>query len=222
MMRSIRSSVFAAVALALAVASATAAPVAYKIDQAHSEVGFKIRHFFAKVPGRFNDFAGTLMLDDKNLAASSVDVTIQTTSIYTNNERRDNHLRSDDFFSAEKFPAITFKSTKVTPGEDKKFKIDGDLTMRGVTKPVTLDAELIGMGAIGMGGNAVGTRAGFEATTTVNRKDWGILWNKTLDNGGTMLDDMVAIDLNIEAVKDEPKKDDTKPAAAAVKGSTKK
>jgi polyisoprenoid-binding protein YceI len=222
MIRSIRSSVLAVIAVALAVASASAAPVAYKIDPSHSEVGFKIRHFFSKVPGRFNDVAGTVSLDDKNLAASSVDVTIQTASINTNNERRDNHLRSDDFFSAEKFPTITFKSTKVIPGEDKKFKVEGDLTMRGVTKPVTLDAELVGVGAIGMGGNVVGTRAGFDASTTVNRKDWGILWNKTLDNGGTMLDDMVTIDLNVEAVKDESKKDDAKPTAAATKGSAKK
>jgi polyisoprenoid-binding protein YceI len=219
MMRSIRSSVFAAMALGLAVASASAAPVAYNIDPTHSEVGFKIRHFFSKVPGRFNDFSGTVMLDDKDLAASSVDVTIQTASIYTNNERRDNHLRSEDFFSAEKFPAITFKSTKVTPGDGGKFKVDGDLTMRGVTKPVTLDAELVGQGAVGRGGSSI---AGFEATTTVNRKDFGILWNKTLDNGSTLLDDMVTINLGIEADKDEPKKDEPKPAAPATKGSVKK
>jgi len=189
-----------AVAVTIA-ASAHADPASYKVDKAHSEVGFRIRHFFAKTPGRFNDVSGTVLLDEKNLAASSVDVTIQTASISTDNERRDNHLRSDDFFAAEKYPQITFKSTKIVPGEGKQFKILGDLTMRGVTKPVTLDAEMLGSGAVGM----AGTRAGFSATTTINRKDWGITWNKTLDNGGTMLDDNVSIELGIEAVKDEPK-----------------
>src|SRR5262245_41195068 len=111
--------VFAAMTLAAAV---HAAPASFKIDTAHSEAGFGIRHFFSKTPGRFNDFAGTVQFDDKNLAASSVEVTIQTASINTNQEKRDNHLRGDDFFSAEKFPQITFKSTKVTPGEGNKFK----------------------------------------------------------------------------------------------------
>src|SRR5437667_1156734 len=134
MKRSIRASVFAVLALISAVATASAATTPYKIDPAHSEVGFRIRHFFSKVPGRFNDFAGAIQLDDKNLTASSVDVTIQTASIYTSNDRRDKHLRSEDFFFADKFPTITFKSTKITPveGEEHKFKIDGDLTMRGV------------------------------------------------------------------------------------------
>jgi len=213
MNRSIRASMLAALALALTVAAASAGAVPYKIDPAHSEVGFRIRHFFSKVPGHFNDFQGTIQLDEKNLAASSVDVTIQATSINTNNERRDTHLRSEDFFFVEKYPTLTFKSTKVTPveGDAHKFKIDGDLTMRGVTKPVTLDAELTGIGAVGK----MGSRAGFEATTRVNRKDFGINWNRVLDNGGTMLDDMVAIELGVEAVKDEPQKAETKPAAPA-------
>ncbi len=206
MIRPIRTSVLAISAIALAAAAATAAPVAYKIDRAHSDVGFKVRHFFSKTPGRFSDFSGVIMLDEKNPAASSVDVTIQTTSIQTNNERRDNHLRSDDFFNAEKFPVITFKSTKITPVEGTKYKVDGNLTIRDVTKPVTLDAELVGMGALGM----MGSRAGFQATTSVNRKDYGVLWNKTLDNGGTMLDDIVYINLDVEAVKDEPKKEEPK------------
>ncbi len=203
MIRTIRASVLTISAIALAAAAATAAPVAYKIDKSHSDVGFKVRHFFSKTPGRFSDFSGMINLDEKNPSASSVDVTIQTASIQTNNERRDNHLRSDDFFNAEKFPTITFKSTKITPVEGNKFKVDGDLTIRDVTKPVTLDAELVGMGAVGQSG----TRAGFQATTSVNRKDYGVLWNKTLDNGGTMLDDIVYINLDVEAVKDEPKKD---------------
>ena len=211
MIRPIRTLVLAISALALAAAAATAAPVAYKIDRGHSEVGFKVRHFFSKTPGRFSDFSGVIMLDEKNPAASSVDVTIQTTSIQTNNERRDNHLRSDDFFNAEKFPVITFKSTKITTVEGNKYKVDGNLTIRDVTKPVTLDAELVGMGALG----AMGSRAGFQATTSINRKDYGVLWNKTLDNGGTMLDDIVYINLDVEAIKDEPKKEEPKAAEKA-------
>ena len=216
MIRSIRASVLALCALAVAGATATAGPVAYKIDKSHSDVSFKVRHFFSKTPGRFNDFSGTIMLDEKNPPASSVDVAIQTASIFTNNERRDNHLKSDDFFNAEKFPLITFKSTKITPVEGNKFKVDGNLTIRDVTKPVTLDAELVGIGSVG---NA-GTRAGFQATTQVNRKDFGVLWNKTLDNGGTMLDDIVYINLDVEAIKDEPKKDE--PKAEMKKDETKK
>jgi polyisoprenoid-binding protein YceI len=190
----------AAMALAAAVSVVGAEPAPYKIDVTHSEVGFRVRHFFSKTPGRFNDYAGTVMFDDKNLANSSVDVTIQTASIYTNNEKRDGHLKSDDFFAAEKFPTLTFKSTKIEPGEGNKFKLHGDLTMRGVTKPVVLDAELVGMGNVGQ----AGTRAGFAASTTVNRKDYGILWNRTLDQGGTMLDDMVSIEIQVEAIKQEP------------------
>jgi polyisoprenoid-binding protein YceI len=209
MIRTIRASVLTLSALALAAATATATPVAYQIDKVHSDVGFKVRHLFSKTPGRFSDFSGTIMLDEKNMSASSVDVTIQTASIQTNNERRDKHLRSDDFFNAEKFPAITFKSMKITPVEGNKFKVDGNLTIRDVTKPVTLDAELVGMGAVGM----MGSRAGFQASTSINRKDYGVLWNKTLDNGGTMLDDIVYISLDVEAVKDEPKLDAPKPDA---------
>jgi len=207
MIRTIRASALTLAALALAVAAASAEPVPYKIDKSHSDVGFKVRHFFSKTPGRFSDFAGTIMLDEKNPAASSVDVTIQTASIQTNNERRDNHLRGDDFFNAEKFPTITFKSTKITPVEGNKFKVDGDLTIRDVTKPVTLDAELVGMGSLG---EQAGSRAGFQATTSVNRKDYGVLWNKTLDNGSTMLDDIVYINLDVEAIKVDPKKEAAK------------
>ena len=216
MIRTLRASVLAVSRSRIRGRGGDGAPVAYKIDRGHSEVGFKVRHFFSKTPGRFQDFGGTIMLDEQTPANSSVDVAIQTASITTNNERRDNHLKSDDFFNAEKFPVISFKSTKITPVEGNKFKVDGNLTIRDVTKPVTLDAELVGMGSVG---NA-GTRAGFQATTQVNRKDFGVLWNKTLDNGGTMLDDIVYINLDVEAIKDEPKKD--QPKAAEMKDGAKK
>ena len=183
--------------LAATTGAALAEPVTYTIDPAHSTVGFNVRHFFSRVPGRFNEFEGTITFDDKDAAKSAVDVTIKTASISTNNERRDNHLRSPDFFAADSFPTITFKSTKVTPAGENKFKVDGNLTIRGITKPVTLDATFLGAGNVGMGG----LRAGWEATTTVNRKDFHVSWNKVLDQGGTMLGDDVAIQLGVEGMK---------------------
>jgi len=197
-----RFAVLTLFALALGASLASAAPRTMSFDRAHSEVGFSIRHFFSKVSGRFERYDGTIVFDEQNLAASTVNVAIQDSSINTQNERRDNHLRSADFFEVEKYPDITFKSTKVVPGKDKShFKVNGDLTMHGVTKPVVLDVEYLGMAAIGMGGNNMGTRAGFAATTTISRKDYGIIWNKTLDNGSVMLGDDVTITLNVEAVE---------------------
>ena len=130
------------------------------------------------MPGNFGKFQGAIVYDPKKPEVSSVKEI--DGSINTNNDRRDNHLRSPDFFAADSFPEITFKSTKVTPGSDKtKFKVDGNLTMHGVTKPVTLLVTFLGAGP-SMNGEQ---RSGFEAITTVNRKDFGILWNKTLDQG---------------------------------------
>ena len=179
--------------------AASAAPLTFDIDKVHSQVGFSIRHFFSKVPGQFKDFSGTIVMDPKAPAASSVDVTIQAASIFTDNERRDGHLRSPDFFAADSFPTLTFKSTKVAPAGKDKYKVTGDLTMRGVTKSVVLDVEFLGMGQVAIGGQAMGTKAGFDATTSVNRHDFGINWNKTLDPGGVMLGEDVAISLHIEA-----------------------
>ena len=186
-------------ALALAASMASAAPMTFDIDKGHTEVGFSIRHFFSKVPGTFKEFNGIIVYDDKDVAASSVNVTIQTASIFTNNEKRDAHLRGAEFFAADSLPTITFKSTGVAPADKDRFKVTGDLTMHGVTKPVVLDAQFLGMGQVGVGGQAWGTKAGFEATTTVNRKDFGISWNKTLDQGGLMLGDDVEIVLRVEA-----------------------
>jgi polyisoprenoid-binding protein YceI len=171
----------------------------YKIDPGHSLIGFNVRHFFSRTNGRFKEFQGTLQFDDKDVTASSVEVTIQTNSIDTANERRDGDLKSANFFQADSFPTITFKSTKVVPGPDKSFLIYGDLNMHGVTKPVTLEATFLGSGSVGMGGGPPRTIAGFEAKTTVDRKDYGIVWNRTLDQGGTMLGDDVAITLQVEA-----------------------
>ena len=198
---------FAVAAIASAHAAA-ADPTTFQIDRAHSDVGFDVRHFFNKVHGKFTDYEGTIVYDPKNLTASTVTVTIRDSSINTNNERRDNHLRTQDFFWQEKYPTITFKSSKVLPGkDDKHFQVVGDLTIRGVTKTVTLDTEFLGMASTASGGFDFGTQAGFIATVTIpDRKEYGLVWNKTLDQGGTMLGDDVAITLNIAAVAPAAKK----------------
>jgi len=184
-------------ALTLAVATAaSAAPATWTIDQNHSQVGFSVRHFFSKVPGTFSKFSGSVVYDPQKPENSSVKADIDPSSIDTKNEKRDNHLRSEDFFDVAKFPTLTFVSTKVTSAGRDKLKVDGNLTMHGVTKPVTLDVTFLGAGPSREGEQ----RSGFEAKTTINRKDFGILWNKTLDQGGTMLGDDVDIQLNVEGV----------------------
>lgn len=178
---------------------ALADPVTFNVDKSHSEVGFDVRHFFSKVHGRFNSFTGKIVFDEKTPANISVEASADANSIWTDNERRDGHLKGADFFDVEKFPTVSFRSTKVVAAGKNKYKITGDFTMRGVTKPVTFDAEFLGAGAVGVGGQSWGTKAGFTATAVINRKDFGVSWNKTLDNGGAMLADEVTIVLNIEA-----------------------
>jgi polyisoprenoid-binding protein YceI len=170
----------------------------YKIDTSHSSVGFKIRHLVGRVPGVFGDFAGTIEMNPDNLGAASAKVTIQAASIDTRNEDRDNHLRNEDFFDVKKFPTITYESTKVV-GSGEKFQVEGNLTMHGVTKPVTLDVEVLGVGPDPWGN----TRIGFEATATINRKDFGISWNRALDAGGFILGEEVEISLAIEGVAEK-------------------
>ncbi len=193
---------WAALAALALTAAASAEPLTFTLDRAHTEVGFNIRHFFTKVHGRFGDFSGTFVYDPQNLAASSVTVTIRDSSINTENPRRDAHLRTQDFFWQEKYPTITFTSTKVVPGaDDHHFQVAGDLTIRGISKPVTLAVELLGMGPVSLAGvGSQGTQAGFTATTTVDRKEWGIVWNKAVDQGGMMLDDNVELVLNVAGV----------------------
>src|SRR5262245_57072321 len=131
-------------ALTLAIATAaSAAPATWTIDQNHSQVGFSIRHFFSKVPGTFDKFSGSTVYDPQKPENSSVKAEIDPASINTKNEKRDNHLRSDDFFDVTKFTTLTFVSTKVTAAGENKIKVDGNLTMHGVTKPVTLDVTFL-------------------------------------------------------------------------------
>jgi polyisoprenoid-binding protein YceI len=192
----------AALILALAPALAVAEPVTYKVDADHSGVSFSIRHFVSNTPGRFKDFDGTIKYDKAAPAASSVEFTIQTASIDTANNDRDEHLRGADFFDVQKFPTMTFVSTGVTPKDADTLEVTGDLTLHGVTKKVTIPVEVLG--AIKTPG---GEKAGFETTFTVNRKDYGIVWNRVLDSS-TVLGEDVKITVNIEA-------NGPKPAAAA-------
>jgi polyisoprenoid-binding protein YceI len=170
----------------------------FVVDKAHSEANFTVRHLVSKVSGNFGDFTGTVTADPAKPAASSVEFTIKTASINTGNEGRDKHLRSADFFDAEKNPEITFKSTSVKATSKKNvFDVTGNLTMRGVTKQVTLPVEFLGMAKDPWGNQ----RAGFALKTTLNRKDYGINWNKALDEGGYLLSDDVEIAINLETVK---------------------
>jgi polyisoprenoid-binding protein YceI len=180
--------------------AAQAAPQTYEIDPGHSSVEFTVRHMFSKVTGSFGKFRGTINYDKAAPASSSVSAEIDASSIDTNNEKRDGHLRSPDFFDAAKYPTLTFTSTKVTPVADGKFKVEGDLSIHGVTKRVVLDASFLGAGP-GLDGV---TRSGFEGVTKVDRKDFGIVWNKALDQGGTLLGDDVEINLLVEAVVPKP------------------
>jgi len=170
----------------------------FAIDKAHSEATFTVRHFVSKVSGKFDDFAGTVNGDLQQPGDASVEFTIKTASVDTGVADRDNHLRSADFFDAANNPEITFKSTSIKPAGTKNvFNVTGNLTMRGVTKQITLPVEFLGFAKDPRGN----TRAGFTTHTTINRKDYGINWNKALDEGGFMLSDDVDITINLETVK---------------------
>ena len=180
--------------LAYAPGAAEAAST-YTADRAHTSVSFAVRHMMSQVRGSFTDFSMTIVKDDANLAGSSVDFKIQATSVNTASEMRDKHLRSEDFFFVEKFPEITFKSSKVEKASDSENKGTGDFTMRGVTKVLTLPVTYLGE-MKGMDGKSL---VGFSVTTKLNRKEFGFNWNKALDNGGLLLSDEVTVEINIEA-----------------------
>jgi polyisoprenoid-binding protein YceI len=165
----------------------------WAIDKNHSTATFKVRHFTANVVGLFRDFDGSVSIDRAKPENSSVAFTIQATSIDTGNENRDKHLRSGDFFDVEKYPTITFKSTAVAPKSKTEFDVTGDLTMRGVTKRVTLPVAFGGFLK-----TPRGEKAGFEVEATLNRKDYGIVWNRVLDEGGVMLGEDVKVSVNLE------------------------
>jgi polyisoprenoid-binding protein YceI len=170
----------------------------WKIDPAHTNVEFSVRHLMiATVKGRFTDVSGTVKIDEADLSRSEIDVTINVASIDTREQQRDAHLRSADFFDVEKYPTMTFRSTRVEPGQDGRLTVVGDLTIRGITKPVTLDVTSEGRAKDPWGGE----RAGFSATTRINRTDFGLTWNQALETGGVLVGDEVKISLDVELVK---------------------
>lgn len=170
------------------------------IDSAHSNVEFSVKHMMiSTVKGQFSDVEGTIHLDTDNPGASSVTAKVDTGSVTTFNEQRDQHLRTNDFFNAEQWPDITFKSTKVERVGDDHAKVYGDLTIRDVTKPVVLDTELEGQILDAFGKQ----RAAFEITTEINRKDFGITWNSAIESGGVVVGDKVKITLNIAATQED-------------------
>lgn len=194
---------FAALALstvaALPALPAQAAEV-HTIDPTHSEVSFQVRHLVTQVRGKFNDYQGTIHLDPAKLENSKVEFRIKAASIDTDLEDRDKHLRSDDFFAVEKHPDIVFKSQKIQATGKDTYNVLGALTIRGVTKTVTLPVTFLGKVRDPWGND----KAGFALETTINRKDYGIVWNAALDNGGVVLGDDVKIAINLETQQQKP------------------
>lgn len=195
-MRTSRSAAVLALLAALLVApAAIAAPETFSVDASHSSVGFSIRHFVTTVPGSFNEFSGTVVYDAENPSASTFEMTVQAASIDTRQSDRDKHLRSPDFFDVEQFPTLTFKSTSVA-GSGDKLAVTGDFTLRGITQRLTVPVEVLGTVNTPMG-----VRSGFAAEFTIHRKDFGIVWNRVLDQGGTMLGEDVKVTISVEAVR---------------------
>ena len=170
----------------------------YTIDPSHSRIGFMARHaMVTKVRGSFNDFEGSGYFDAENPANSHLELVIKTASIDTRNADRDAHLRSNDFFAMEQYPNLGFVSTGVKPIGDSHFAITGDLTIKGVTRPVTVDFELTGS-AVDPYGNL---RIGLEGTAVINRKDWGVNWNAGLEAGGVLVSEKVNLEFDVSAIR---------------------
>jgi polyisoprenoid-binding protein YceI len=177
-------------------AAAPAAPSnSWRIDPSHSELTFSIRHMVSRVRGQFNKWSGTITGDLNDWESAQVSVTIDASSIDTNNERRDADLRGKDHFEVETFPTITFRSTRIQR-DGERVRLTGDLTMRGVTRPVVLEGQLTGVAQ-----ERGRTRAGFEASTVINRKDYGLVWNRAVEAGGWLIGDEVKIDISLAAVR---------------------
>lgn len=169
----------------------------YAIDPSHSRFGFVARHaMVTKVRGQFTEFEGSLELDGNDPFNSSGELTIQASSIDTRNADRDNHIRSNDFLAMDEYPEISFKTTAIEGGPDT-WQVTGDLTIRGVTKVVTIDVDFLGASPDPWGN----TRVGFEGSTVINRKDWGVSWNLAIEAGGVLVSEKVTLEFEIAAVK---------------------
>jgi polyisoprenoid-binding protein YceI len=170
--------------------------VTYTADPAHSSIAFVTRHLgFTKVRGTFGDFEAAIRMEPGDLESLETEATIKTESVDTRAADRDTHLRSADFFKTDEFPTLTFRSTGVRDIEGDSFTLVGELTIRDVTQKVELDATFLGEGTDPWGGD----RVGFEARTTINRKDYGLMWNQVLEAGGVLVSDTVEIELDIQA-----------------------
>lgn len=171
----------------------------WNIDPSHSNAEFVARHMMVtKVRGTFENIAGYIEFDEDNPANSYVEASIDLNTISTRDQQRDNHLRSADFFDVENYPTMTFKSTKIEVTGDNTGHITGDLTIRGVTHPVTFDVEYFGTGPSPFGD----IRAGFSGTTKINREDWGLTWNVALEAGGVLVSKEIAIEVNVQGIKE--------------------
>jgi polyisoprenoid-binding protein YceI len=176
---------------------AAVAQQTWTIDPGHSEASFAVKHLMiSTVKGNFRNVSGTVVLDESDPAASRVEAVIDAASIDTRQEQRDTHLRSADFFDVEKYPSLTFRSTKVESLGNGQFRVQGDLTIRDVTKPVVLDVEETGRGKDPWGGD----RVGYSATTKFDRTDFGLTWNQALEAGGIMVGNEVKVTLDVQAV----------------------
>jgi polyisoprenoid-binding protein YceI len=192
---------FTALSLFLAAGSliSSAQTSSWKIDPAHSGADFSIRHMgMTNVHGKFTNVNGTVMIDDKDFSKSSVNATVDVSTVNTGVDKRDAHLKSADFFEVAKYPTMTFVSKKIT-GSGDEYHVIGDLTLHGVTKTVDLTMEKPGKEQIGMDGKSI--HRGFSATTTIHRQDFGLTWNGTLKSGDNMLGDDVKVELDVEIVK---------------------
>lgn len=172
----------------------------YTIDPAHSEVRFVVRHMgFSRVRGRFERFSGSIRLQPDQLSSLETEIEIDARSINTDEEKRDEHLRTNDFLNAQEFQTISFKNTRVKEANAQTFKLEGDLTIRDVTKRIVLEATYLGDGADPWGGR----RVGFEASTIISRKEFGVNWNAILETGGFLVGDDVQIQIDVQAVLEE-------------------
>ena len=172
----------------------------YELDPTHSRIGFVARHaMVTKVRGSFNEFAGSGYFDAEDPSRSHLELTIQASSIDTRNADRDGHLRSNDFFAMDEHPEIRFSSTAVEALDGTTYRVSGDLTIKGTTKPVTVDFDFEGAAVDPFGNH----RIGLEGRTTINRKDWGVSWNAALDAGGVLVSEKVTLELEVSAIKVE-------------------
>ena len=193
----LRNTLFTAGLLATMAAPALAGDT-YTMDKQHTEAAFQVRHILTKVRGTFRDLSGTINWDKADPARSTVEFRLKTASVDTGVAQRDAHLRSQDFFWTEKYPEIVFVSTRIVPKGHDQFEVTGNLTIRAVTRQITLPVTYLGEQKDPFGN----TKAGFETGITISRQDYGLLWNKTLETGGVLVGDAVEIAVNIEAGRD--------------------